>query len=84
MTRRPSVVVTHPGSQQVYETVRGLQQAHMLRRFVASVYWMHDRAHTRLPYRYLPQRLRASTVRGLRRRWHPDIDARYVREIRSR
>jgi glycosyltransferase involved in cell wall biosynthesis len=82
-TRRPSVVVTHPGSQQVYETVRGLQDAHMLHRFVASVYWTHDRADTRLPYRYLPRPLRAAAVRGLRKRWHPAIDVRYVREIPS-
>jgi glycosyltransferase involved in cell wall biosynthesis len=83
MNQRPSVVVTHPGSQQVYETVRGLQDARMLRRFVASVYWTHDRAHRRLPYRFLPRPLRTSAVRGLRRRWHPDIDARRVREIPS-
>jgi glycosyltransferase involved in cell wall biosynthesis len=83
MTRMPSVVVTHPGSQQVYETVLGLQDAGMLRRFVASVYWTHDRPHQRLPYRFLPGGLRAAAVRGLRRRWHPGIDARFVREIPS-
>jgi glycosyltransferase involved in cell wall biosynthesis len=81
--RRPSVVVTHPGSQQVYETVRGLQDARMLHRFVASVYWTHDRPDARLPYRYLPRPLRSAAVRGLRKRWHPAIDARYVREIPS-
>jgi glycosyltransferase involved in cell wall biosynthesis len=81
--RRPSVVVTHPGSQQVYETVRGLQDAGMLHRFVASVYWTHDRPDSRLPYRYLPRPLRSAAVRGLRKRWHPAIKPRYVREIPS-
>ncbi len=83
MMQRPSIVVTHPGSQQVYETVRGIQDARMLHRFLASVYWTHDRADARLPYRYLPRGLRTAAVRGLRRRWHPDIDARFVREIPS-
>ncbi len=81
--RRPSVVVTHPGNQQVYETVRGLQDARMLHRFVGSVYWTHDRAGARLPYRYLPRTMRAAAVRGLRRRWHPAIEPRFVREIPS-
>jgi glycosyltransferase involved in cell wall biosynthesis len=81
--RRPSVVVTHPGNQQVYETVRGLQDARMLHRFVASVYWTHDRAAARLPYRYLPRVLRSRAVRGLRKRWHPAIRPRMVREIPS-
>jgi glycosyltransferase involved in cell wall biosynthesis len=81
--RRPSVVVTHPGSQQVYETVRGLQDAGMLHRFLASVYWTHDRPDARLPYRYLPRPLRSAAVRGLRKRWHPGIKPRYVREIPS-
>lgn len=82
-SRRPSVVVTHPGNQQVYETVRGLQDARMLHRFVASVYWTHGRAGARLPYRYLPRVLRSSAVRGLRKRWHPAIRPQLVREIPS-
>jgi glycosyltransferase involved in cell wall biosynthesis len=47
------------------------------------VNWTHDRPDTRLPYRYLPRALRTPAVRGLRKRWHPAIDPRFVREIPS-
>ena len=80
MDRGPSVVVTHPGSQQSYETVTGLQDAGMLHRFVASVYGSGDAA-AGVPYRLLPRGLRDSVAQGLRRRRHPSIDDRLVEQI---
>ncbi len=79
--RGPSVIVTHPGVQQSYETVAGLDKAGMLERFIASVYLTHDRPERRSPWRWLPRTQRAAAVAGLRRRWHPSIDPSRVRTI---
>ena len=85
MTRRqlsaPSVLVTHPGVQQSYETVAGLQQAGMLAEFVASVYLTDQHPERRSPWRWLPPARRNAAIAGLRRRWHPSIEARRVRTI---
>lgn len=78
---KPSVVVTHPGVQQSYETVAGLQQAGILDSFLTSVYLNDDRSERRSPWRWLPSRQRATAIAGLRRRWHPSIDAHRVRTI---
>ncbi len=80
MDRGPSVVVTHPGSQQSYETVAGLQDARMLHRFVASVYGSGDAA-ARVPYRVLPRGLRDVARQGLQRRRHPSVDDRLVTQL---
>jgi glycosyltransferase involved in cell wall biosynthesis len=77
----PSVVVCHPGVQQSYETVVGLQQAGMLNRFITSVYHRDQFEHRRAPWRWLPARQRQAAVAGVRRRWHPAIDARRVQTI---
>lgn len=82
MTRRlPSVVLTHPGVQQSYETVAGLQHAGMLHRFVTSVYRRGAGDERRGPWSWLPAAQRARAAAGLRKRWHPSIDARRVRTI---
>ena len=85
MTRRPlsapSVLVTHPGVQQSYETVAGLQQAGMLDEFVASVYLTDEHSERRSPWRWLPPAQRDVASAGLRRRWHPSIDTSRVRTI---
>lgn len=77
----PSVVVAHPGVQQSYETVAGLQQAGILNAFLTSVYWKDDRSEGRRPWRWLPPQQRAAAIAGVRKRWHPEIDARRVRTI---
>ena len=77
----PSVVVTHPGVQQSYETVAGLQQAGILDAFLTSVYWKDDRSEGRRPWRWLPPQQRAAAIAGVRKRWHPEIDARRVRTV---
>ena len=77
----PSVLVTHPGVQQSYETVAGLQQAGMLAEFIASVYLTDDHPEHRSPWRWLPQARRDAALAGLRRRWHPSIEAGRVRTI---
>ncbi len=78
---RPSIVVSHPGTQQVYETVAGLQVAGMLHRFLASAYWTDDAPERRSPWRWLPPAPRAKAIAGLRKRQHPAIDATLVHEI---
>jgi glycosyltransferase involved in cell wall biosynthesis len=77
----PSVVVSHPGTQQVYETVAGLQQAGILHRFLASAYWSGDAPEQRSPWRWLPPSQRAAAMAGLRRRHHAQIDPDLVHEI---
>jgi glycosyltransferase involved in cell wall biosynthesis len=78
---RPSVVVSHPGVQQSYETVVALQQAGMLESFIASVYLTHGQPERHAPWRWLLPAQRALASAGLRRRWHPAIDTRRVRTI---
>lgn len=77
----PTVVVSHPGTQQVYETVVGLQSAGMLHRFLASAYWIDDAPEQRSPWRWLPPSQRAKAIEGLRKRRHPAIDPALVHEI---
>jgi glycosyltransferase involved in cell wall biosynthesis len=78
---RPSVVVSHPGTQQVYETVAGLQSAGMLHRFLASAYATGDEPERRAPWRWLPPPQRAAALAGLRKRRHPAIDPALVHEM---
>jgi glycosyltransferase involved in cell wall biosynthesis len=78
---RPLVVVSHPGTQQVYETVAGLQGAGILHRFLASAYWTDDTPERRSPWRWLPLSQRAKAIAGLRNRHHPAIDPALVHEI---
>lgn len=78
---RPSVVVSHPGTQQVYETVAGLQSAGILHRFLTSAYWTGDAPEQRSPWRWLPPSRRAKAIDGLRRRRHPAIDPDLVHEM---
>lgn len=81
MRQPASVAVSHPGTQQAYETVAALQHAGMLREFVASVYWRGDASSQRAPYRHMPARLREQALAGLRKRWHARIDPALVTEI---
>ncbi len=77
----PSVVVSHPGVQQSYETAAGLQSSGLLHRFVTSIYRRGDLDARRYPWRLLPARQRGMVLSGVRRRWHPAIDARRVQTI---
>lgn len=78
---RPSVVVSHPGTQQVYETVAGLQSAGMLHRFLASAYARDGQPEQHAPWRWLPPAQRARAAAGLRKRSHPAIDPTLVHEM---
>jgi glycosyltransferase involved in cell wall biosynthesis len=69
-------LVTHPGTQQAYETVSGLHRAGMLGRFYTSVYGGRPAS-----WRYLPPPLRSRIAAGLRRRRHPGVPAMVVEQI---
>lgn len=77
----PSVVVSHPGVQQSYETAAGLQSAGLLHRFVTSIYRRSDMEPQGYPWRLLPARQRGMALSGVRRRWHKAIDPRRVQTI---
>lgn len=86
MTRRetgdaPSVAVAHPGVQQSYETVAGLQRAGMLDSYFVSAYMMDEHPERQRPWRWLSPAQRAAAIAGLRRRRHPSIDVRRVHTI---